>query len=119
LNLLDPDIQKYVFKWEGAATDGIFKFIPEIQNKDEKAIGKIQLLGGMPSKKFCLCDIDDSILLYVGITGFTRESFEVNDSDNNKIGKVNRKIFSRRHILTMKNWKEEKELRKKRRKYKK
>jgi len=106
LNLLDPDIQKYVFKWEHVNTDSIFKFIPEVQNEKQEKIGTIQVREGLLQKKFSLCDIKDSTLLHVRkYVGFTGESYEVMDSDDNLIGIVKEKFFSSRHILTMKNWK--------------
>ncbi len=106
MNLLDPDIQKYVFKWEHGNTDSIFKFIPEVQNEKEEKIGTIQVREGLLQKKFSLCDIKDSTLLHVRkYVGFTGESYEIMDCDDNLIGIVKEKFFSSRHILTMKNWK--------------
>jgi len=104
LNLLDPDIQKYVFKWEHGNTDSIFKFIPEVQNEKEEKIGTVQVRGGWLQKKFCLCDINDTTLLHVRkYEEFTGESYDVMDYDDNLIGIVKAKFFSSRHILTMKN----------------
>jgi len=104
LNLLDPDIQKYVFKWEHGNTDSIFKFIPEVQNEKEEKIGTVQVRGGWLQKKFCLCDINDTTLFYVRkYEEFTGESYDVMDYDDNLIGIVKAPYFSSRHILTMKN----------------
>ncbi len=104
MNLLDPDIQKYVFKWEHGNTDSIFKFIPEVQNEKEEKIGTVQVRGGWLQKKFCLCDINDTTLLHVRkYEVFTGESYDVMDYDDNLIGIVKEKFFSSRHIMTMKN----------------
>ncbi len=101
MNLLDPDIQKYVFKWEHGNTDSIFKFIPEVQNEKQEKIGTIQVRGGLILNEFCLCDIKDSTLLNVRKhCWFTGESYDVLDSDDNLIGIVKEKS---RYILTMKN----------------
>jgi len=103
LNLLDPDIQKYVFKWEHKNTINS-KFIPEVQNEKQEKIGTIQVRGGLLQKKFCLCDIKDSTLLHVRkYVGFTGGSYEVMDYDDNLIGIVEGKLISSRRILTMKN----------------
>ncbi len=104
MNLLDPDIQKYVFKWEHGNTDSIFKFIPEVQNEKEEKIGTVQVRGGWLQKKFCLCDINDTTPLHVRkYEVSTGESYDVMDYDDNLIGIVKEKFFSSRHILTMKN----------------
>jgi len=100
LNLLDPDIQKYVFKWETSDS----KFIPEVQNEKQEKIGTIQARGRLLLNEFCLCDIKDSTLLHVrNHFGFTGASYDVKDYDDNLIGIVKGKLFSSRHILTMKN----------------
>jgi len=105
LNLLELDIQKYIFKWE-RHENSILNFIPEVQNEKEEKIGTIQVRGGWLQKKFCLCDIKDSTLLHVRkYEGFTGESYDVMDYDDSLIGTVKEKFFTSRHILTMKNWK--------------
>jgi len=104
LNLLDPDIQKYVFKWEHKNTHSNSKFIPEVQNEKQEKIGTVQVRGGLILNTFCLCDIKDSTLLHVRkYFGFTGDSYEVMDYDDNLIGIVKGKLWSSRHILTMKN----------------
>jgi len=101
LNLLDPDIQKYVFKWEHKSSNSNTKFIPEVQNEKQEKIGTIQVRGGLVLNEFCLCDIKDSTLLNVRKhSWFTRESYDVMDYDDNLIGIVKEKS---RYILTMKN----------------
>jgi len=103
LNLLDPVIQKYIFKWE-RHENSILNFIPEVQNEKEEKIGTIQVRGGWLQKKFCLCDIKDSTLLHVRkYEEFTGESYDVMDYDDTLIGIVKEKFFSSRHIMTMKN----------------
>ncbi len=105
MNLLEPDIQKYIFKWE-RHENSILNFIPEVQNEKEEKIGTVQVRGGWLQKKFCLCDINDTTLLHVRkYEVFMGGSYEVMDYDDNLIGIVKEKFFSSRHILTMKNWK--------------
>jgi len=104
LNLLDPDIQKYVFKWEHKNTSSNTKFIPEVQNEKQEKIGTIQVRGGLVLNEFCLCDIKDSTLLNVRKHWwFTGERYDVMDYDDNLIGTVKGKFFSYLPILTMKN----------------
>jgi len=101
LHLLDPDIQKYVFKWEHKISSSNTKFTPEVQNEKQEKIGTIQVRGGLILNEFCLCDIKDSTLLNVRKhSWFTRESYDVLDSDDNLIGIVKE---NSRYILTMKN----------------
>ena len=45
MNLLDPDIQNYFFKWKGAHVYAMDHFVPEIQTEKEEPIGKIKLKG--------------------------------------------------------------------------
>ena len=115
MSLLDPDIQNYVFKWEAKDTHGIKKFVPKIQTENEEVIGKIDLEEGLVSKKFYLCNIEESTSLhpklldhlYVKRYGLYRIGYDVKGLDDSLIGKINKKSFTQPYILIMKNAKEE------------
>jgi len=116
MNLLDPDIQNYVFKWKVAHVYAMDHFVPEIQTEKEEPIGKIELKGRLLSTKYYLCNIEDSTslppklsdLLYViKNAGIVRESYDVKNLDDSLIGKVNKKSFPGNDVLIMKNAREE------------
>ena len=104
MNLLDPNIQSYVIKWEGAQGIG-FKLNAEIQNENGEKLGKIETKGRMTKKNY-LTDIENSEILTAAKSAWSvGAKYDVKDSDNNQIGIVNQKVLSRDKNITMKNHK--------------
>jgi len=104
MNLLDPNIQSYVIKWEGVPGIG-FKLNAEIQNENGEKLGKIETKGRMTKKNY-LTDIENSEILTAAKSAWSvGAKYDVKDSDNNQIGIVNQKVLSRDKNITMKNHK--------------
>jgi len=102
MNLLDPNIQSYVIKWEGEAGIG-FKLNAEIQNENGEKLGKIETKGLMTKKNY-LIDIKNSEVLTAAKSSWSvGAKYDVKDSDNNHIGIVKQKVLSRDKNITMKN----------------
>ncbi len=110
MNLLDPNITKYILKWEGS--EGLKMTLKAtIEKEDGEKIGRVETKGLM-TKKTYLFDGDNSEILNSAKSNWSLGAkYDVKDSENNKMGVVNQKLLSRNKNITMKNHNDEEILR--------